>query len=252
MEHKEEDLYAPVRHFLLEQGYDVKGEVAKCDVMAMKDDVMIVVELKKNVNLELILQAVDRQRAADKVYVAAFKNNKLVSSKKWKHIVQMLRRLGIGIMLVTLKKNGFSYVDVPLEAERLEQKSKPPRRSQRHRKKWITEFQGRSGDFNTGGTVRKKLITAYKEKTIHIAAFLLQHHVLSIKQLKQYGTDDQKTATILQQDHYGWFERVSRGHYQLSKKGKQEIQQFEHLVQHFHDIQASEVDGNGIEEHDVK
>ena len=67
---RESDLYAPVRDYLEGLGYEVRGEVRGCDIAAVRDGELIVVELKTGFTLELIYQAVDRQRVADGVYVA--------------------------------------------------------------------------------------------------------------------------------------------------------------------------------------
>ena len=67
---RESDLYGPVRDYLENLGYQVKGEVKDCDIAALRDGELIVVELKRGFTLELIYQALDRQRVADGVYVA--------------------------------------------------------------------------------------------------------------------------------------------------------------------------------------
>lgn len=64
---RESDLYGPVRDYLSGLGYEVKGEVKDCDIAAMRDGEMIVVELKRGFTLELVYQALDRQRVADGV-----------------------------------------------------------------------------------------------------------------------------------------------------------------------------------------
>ena len=66
----ERDLYGPVRDYLVSLGYDVKGEVLDCDLTAVRDGELIVVELKRGFTLELLYQAMARQRIADGVYVA--------------------------------------------------------------------------------------------------------------------------------------------------------------------------------------
>jgi hypothetical protein len=44
---KEIDLYSPVKQFLEGQGYEVKGEIQECDVMALRgSEDPLVVELK--------------------------------------------------------------------------------------------------------------------------------------------------------------------------------------------------------------
>lgn len=42
----EEDLYAPVRDYLTERGFSVKGEVEHCDIAAVKGETLPVVEMK--------------------------------------------------------------------------------------------------------------------------------------------------------------------------------------------------------------
>ncbi|MEC9047807.1 MAG: hypothetical protein VYA51_07320, partial [Planctomycetota bacterium] len=67
----EADLYAPVKKFLEGQGYEVKGEIEDCDIVAVRaDESPVVVELKVQLNLALILQAVDRLAVSDSVYIA--------------------------------------------------------------------------------------------------------------------------------------------------------------------------------------
>ncbi|MDT2304378.1 hypothetical protein P7H21_10960 [Paenibacillus larvae] len=44
----ETELYGPVKHFWEQRGYEVKGEVKHCDLVAMKGDgPPIIIELKK-------------------------------------------------------------------------------------------------------------------------------------------------------------------------------------------------------------
>ena len=67
----EEDLYEPIKLFLEAQGYEVKGEIGACDIVAVRDDeTPVVVELKERLTLALVLQAVDRLSVSDTVYIA--------------------------------------------------------------------------------------------------------------------------------------------------------------------------------------
>ena len=62
----ESDLYDPIKKFLEVQGFVVKGEIGACDVVAVRgDDEVVVVELKDQLNLALVLQAVDRLAVTD-------------------------------------------------------------------------------------------------------------------------------------------------------------------------------------------
>lgn len=227
----EEDLYAPVKDYLIRQGYDVKGEVRNCDVSALKGETLLVVEMKKTLNLDVILQATLRQRVADIVYIAVPKKGRILFTKRWKNICHLLRRLEIGLLLVSFRG------DVSIVEEALEPKpfSREKSRGVSNKKKSLVlkEFSERQGDYNTGGCTRKKLVTAYREKSIQIAALIKAGGPLSIKQLKDRGADCDKAAKILQDNYYDWFIRVSRGVYDLSNRGKVEIENYSELLEYY-------------------
>ena len=72
---QEVDLYPPLKHFLTQQGYEVKGEVQHCDVIAVRgDEPVVVVELKLSINITVVLQAVDRLQISDSVYIGVPKD----------------------------------------------------------------------------------------------------------------------------------------------------------------------------------
>ena len=69
----ETSLYPAVKRFLEAAGYRVKGEVNGCDVVAVRAgdaQRLVIVEMKLGFNLDLLLQATDRMRAADEVWLA--------------------------------------------------------------------------------------------------------------------------------------------------------------------------------------
>ena len=68
----EAHLYGPVKRYLERHGFEVKGEVCGCDLVALKDgdSVVVIGELKLSFSLELLLQAIDRMPAADEVWLA--------------------------------------------------------------------------------------------------------------------------------------------------------------------------------------
>ena len=51
---KESDLYLPIKHFLNNLGYEVKGEIKECDIVAKKGDDLIIIELKLTLNITLL------------------------------------------------------------------------------------------------------------------------------------------------------------------------------------------------------
>lgn len=220
----EEDLYEPVKDYLVELGYDVKGEVSYCDVSAIKEDIFLVVEMKTTLNLDVILQAVLRQRIADIVYIAVPKKGKTLFTRRWKNICHLLRRLELGLLLVSFRQDK-AFVEEAIRPEPFS-REKSIKLSRSKRKLVLEEFSKRHGDYNVGGCTRKKLITVYREKAMQIAALLESNGPLSIKQLKDMGADCDKTAAILQDNHYAWFERVSRGVYKLTDRGREEIDNY--------------------------
>src|SRR5947199_10588182 len=67
-------LYPPVKRFLENLGFAVKGEIGGCDLVALSGDeppIVVIGELKLSFNLELVLQAIDRAGACDGVWLDA-------------------------------------------------------------------------------------------------------------------------------------------------------------------------------------
>jgi len=224
---RETDLCAPVRDYLTAQGYTVRSEVHNCDVVAVKGEDVIVVELKRALNLALIVQAAERQRITDSVYVAVPRpSNMRVWNRQTKGAQHILRRLEIGLVLVSTRA-GRPAVDVlfhPLPFQRQKRKS-------RHRAV-ISEVHNRTADFNEGGSCRRKLVTAYRESAIRIACCLCERGPMSPKDLRALGTGD-KTLSILRGNVYSWFERVSHGVYALTSTGAKELSAYPELVEHY-------------------
>jgi hypothetical protein len=227
----EEDLYKPIYDYLSGLGYTVRSEVSHCDIAAVKEDELLVVEMKKALNLDVILQAALRQKLADMVYVAVPKPGKELFTKRWKDICYVLKRLQLGLMVVSLKED-CSFVEVVFEPAAFDM-VKSKRQSKKKKQELIKEFAARYGDFNTGGSTRKKLVTVYREMAIHIACCLIKYGALKPKEMRQLGTDEKKTTIILEKNHYGWFENISRGLYAINEKGRQEVQEYTELYGYY-------------------
>ena len=205
---KESDLYPPVKAFLEAQGFEVKAEVGAADVMACRgDDPPVIVELKTALNLTLILQGVARQALFDDVYLAVPQPPKW--THRYKDLTALLRRLGLGLLTV--------------KGERVEAHLDPapyqPRKNAARAGRLLREFQRRVGDPNTGGTTGVKRMTAYRQEAMKLARHLHDHGPQSPAQCAR-ATDVPRAATILRADHYGWFDRIDRGVYDLSPKGR--------------------------------
>jgi hypothetical protein len=99
----------------------------------------------------------------------------------------------------------------------------------------IAELHGRSVDLNKGGSRGITLVTAYRENAIQIACWLEANGPSSPACLRESGTGA-KTLPILADNFYGWFERVKRGVYALSSKGREEIGAYPELVAHYREM----------------
>lgn len=226
----EVDLYEPIKNYFTEQGYDVYGEVNDCDVVAVKEEELIIVELKLRLNLDLVMQATKRQRLTEQVYVAIPRPTYSLRSQKWRDICYLMRRLEVGLLVVSLQ-TGEEQVKVihhPTPFDRV----KSMQRSKKRRNSLLSEIEGRTGDFNIGGSSKIKIMTAYKETCIHIACCLIHHGPLSAKSLREIGTGE-KTSRILIKNYEEWFDRIERGVYAISEKGKSELQDYPEFVEHY-------------------
>ena len=50
----EKELFLPTRLYFEKQGFSVDGEVKNCDLVAIKNDIVVVAELKKTFNISLV------------------------------------------------------------------------------------------------------------------------------------------------------------------------------------------------------
>lgn len=94
-------LYLPVKRFLEELGFTVKGEIGGCDLVGLSagdPPVVVIGELKLAFNLELILQAVDRAPAGDEVWIAAKMSARGKGRESDARYRNLCRRLGFGML----------------------------------------------------------------------------------------------------------------------------------------------------------
>ncbi|MEM9555660.1 MAG: DUF2161 family putative PD-(D/E)XK-type phosphodiesterase [Acidobacteriota bacterium] len=218
----EVDLYRPIKRFLEAQGYAVKGEVGPCDVVAIRgEESPVIVELKERLSLALILQAVDRLTVSETVYVAfrVGKGHSASWRSRRKQILSLIRRLGLGLLTVSTRGQVVPVLDpAPYR----------PRVNARRRGRLLKEFTERVGDPESGGSASGKRLTAYRQDALRCARELAESDVLKLSVLRE-RTGVARAGSILQANHYGWFDRVSRGHYALSPKGRRELAEWPDL-----------------------
>jgi hypothetical protein len=205
----EVSLYPAVKRFLEAAGFDVKGEVIGCDVVAVRRDeplTLAIVEMKLGFNLELLLQATDRMRAADEVWLAVPATRR--GRDRDPRVHRLCRLLGFGLISVN---TALDHVDIlaPPGPYR-------PRPDQRRRTRLLSEHTRRRGDPSAGGTSRQPVMTAYRQQAL-VCAALLKAGSGRPKELRTLAPD---AGTILLRNVYGWFERTQRGVYQLTAIGE--------------------------------
>lgn len=214
---KESDLYPPLKLYLESQSYEVKGEVGSCDVFAIRGaEPPLIVELKLSLNLTVILQAVERLSLTSIVYIGVPKQCGALK-RKYKQVRKLFRLLGIGLIAID-PLPGSGGVKVHLDPGEYK-----PRVSKQHQVRLLGEFEKRVGDPNLGGSNnRNGIMTAYRQKALKIALLLSDRGPTKAAAVAQQ-TKIVKARDILYKNFYGWFNNVSRGVYELSPKGIQEI-----------------------------
>lgn len=213
---KESDLYLPVKNFLINLGYEVKGEIKDCDIVAQKGKDLIIIELKLNLNITLLLQAVERFTFSDTVYIAIPKRCSMFK-KQSKQVKKLIACLGLGLIVVDIQKTK-QYVEVINDP-----KDYTPRKNKVKKNALLKEFNNRIGDTQKGGSTRTKAgLTAYRQRCIRIAEYLSGHPQAKGAEINK-AIDEPQSTNMLRQNYYGWFDKIERGIYRLSEKGKAEL-----------------------------
>jgi hypothetical protein len=209
----ETSLYLPVKDFLEQAGYAVKGEIGGCDLVGLSDSdptIVVVCELKLSFNLELILQAVDRAAVSDEVWIAARISAKGRGREADKRYRDLCRRLGIGMLGVS------DAGDVSVIVGSV---TPMPRTNPKRRSRLMREHRNRRGDPALGGSTRQPVMTAYRQQALGCAAALAAGP-LRVRDVTTFVPDAGK---ILLSNVYGWFERLERGIYGLTDTGREAL-----------------------------
>jgi hypothetical protein len=202
-------LYRPVKAFLERQGFVVKGEVGPCDLVAVREaepPVLVVAELKLGFSLELLLQATDRMRMADRVYLAVRASRRGRDRDTRTH--RLCRLLGLGLLAVD---PGRGLVEVLTEPGPYR-----PSPDRKRRLRLLREHAGRVGDPTPGGGNRAPVMTAYRQRALRCAAALRD----GSRPVAGLRAVEPEAGPILLRNVYGWFTRESRGVYALTEAGR--------------------------------
>lgn len=223
---RESDLYGPVKRFLEELGFEVKGEVNGCDLAAVRGEDLVLVELKVAFNLPLVLQGIERQRVCDTVYLAVEAPSSRSDLARWAEVQRLCRRLDLGLLTVSFATHREPRVDVICEPGPYQ-----PRRDTKARLSLLREFRRRSGDHNVGGVTRRPIVTAYRESALLVADHIRSYGPSRPRDIKAV-TGCEKAAVILQQNVYGWFERERPGLYRITPAGDEALQRYADVLPH--------------------
>lgn len=209
---RETDLYPPIKALFQSQGYEVKGEVGAADIVACRDgEDPVIVELKLRFSLALFHQAVARQAISDLVYIAVVRPEGKSARRVLKDNLAMCRRLGLG--LITVRESD-EFTEIHADPGPYH-----PRKSPKRKTRLLREFARRMGDPNDGGATRHGLVTAYRQEAFRCGVYLAEYGPSKGAAVAR-DTGVTRATRIMSDNHYGWFERIQRGVFDLTVSGK--------------------------------
>lgn len=226
-------LYLPVKAFLEQQGYVVRGEVRGCDLVARRgDEEPVIVELKLRFTLSLLLQGVDRLALSPLVYLAVPRPTAQARGVRpdAKPVRKLCRRLGLGLMVIG-GRGAVEVIEDPVPYR--------PRQARHRLTLLLGEFERRRGDLNVGGSNRTPIVTAYRQDALRCVSALAATGPMRLGELRVVS-GVAAAAPILQRNVYGWFDRVSRGTYQLTVAGEQALSRFAQAISALDESNAAE------------
>jgi len=208
-------LYPTVKRFLEAAGFDVKGELQGCDIVAVHTGESVrlaIVEMKLGFNLALLLQAVDRMRVADEIWLAVPATGR--GRDRDPRVHRLCRLIGLGLLAVNPRLDRVEVLAEPGPYK--------PRPDLRRRKRLLSEHARRRGDPSTGGSTRQPVMTAYRQQALACAVRLLAGPGRP-RDLRAVAPE---AGRILLRNVYGWFERTTPGVYRLSAAGEAAVRQW--------------------------
>ena len=217
---REQTLYPPVKAFLEAQGYEVKGEVNDCDIVAIRGgEPPVIVELKTGFSLGLVFQGIERQGLSDNVYLAVPPFSGRTTRRN--DALKLCRRLGLG--LLTVRVDPAPFVEALLDPGPYR-----PRRRNREIGRLLREFQRRVGDPNQGGSNRRKIMTVYRQDALRCASHLRFNGPTKASVVAK-AAGVARARAIMYADNYGWFERPPDsppGVYGLTPNGYEALERY--------------------------
>jgi len=194
------------------QGYEVKGEVGAADMVAVPlgkalTAEPVIIELKTAFTLTLFHQAIKRQSMTDVAVPRKPGKAGMVSIRKNK---MLCRRLGLGLITVRMKDKRVDVHCVPGPFK--------PRKLKKRKEQLLSEFETRHGDPNLGGMVSQTQMTSYRQGALRCAKVLHDEGACKASYVAKMAGFE-KARSAMSANHYGWFEKIDRGIYGLTRAG---------------------------------
>lgn len=206
-------------------GYEVKGEIAAADMVAMPranpEGEPVIIELKTGFSLSLFHQAINRQSMTDQVYIAVPRKSGKAAMVSIRRNKMLARRLGLGLITVRLK-DGAVVVQC-------EPKPFTPRKIKKRKTKLLSEFDTRHGDPNTGGMTSSGMMTSYRQGALRCAKVLHDEGACKASYVAKMAGFE-KARNCMAANHYGWFEKIDRGVYGLTPDGAKALEEHAEAV----------------------
>ncbi|MBR1860412.1 MAG: hypothetical protein IJ796_00915 [Lachnospiraceae bacterium] len=221
----EKDLFGPIKEYFEKQGFTCDGEVNDIDLYMEKGDEKAAVELKEKLDFRSVQQAALRQKLMETVYIGIFRPGDMRGSA-FRDKLYLLKRLGIGLIVVSKKSGEVYVINEPLVTELSTFQKSNKRKAEAVSK----EFAKRRTKNNTGGVRGTKLITGYREDALLVLDALAEiggdARTTDVKKVSGI----EKSAQIMRSNYYGWFENVSKGVYRATDAGYAALEEFEDTI----------------------
>lgn len=202
---KETELYLPVQKYFADMGFKVDAEVRDCDVVATKENIVVICELKRGFTIELVYQLVQRKKLTPYVY-AVIPRPKNMRSAAFRKKLDILRALDCGLIVVL---NSTKRVDMIIQPRGEDTDAK------KYRRKGIEkETKTRKVSLNLGGQSRRKIVTAHKESVIAALCYIEKYGTIKTRECKD------NIKNVLQKNHYNFFVRIEKGVYTANESGR--------------------------------
>ncbi len=218
---KEYELFPILKNYFTAQGYKVNAEVKDCDMTAVKDDELVIVEMKTSLNITVLYQALERKKMSPSVYIAIPRPKRDYRKMKLK-MKNLISKLDLGLIVIDMVNKGLEVLVEP-------QVNPSQRINGKKKSKLITEINNRSVDENIGGKNRTKVLTAYKELGVALCVVINMEGRVDTKTLREKYGFDIKTTQYLHTNFFRWYKKVGKGIYELSKEGKEILKSAEYI-----------------------